>query len=593
MRRNQSFLWKQIKFLLFLTFSSLSFLLLFGCQRSIDKKVFLKGPYLQNVTTDGITVMWESKTPCLGTVFYKSEGTDFRKVVELREAKIHEIKIENLTPETEYAYFVASNGVKSPKYSFKTAVRKNSPFSFATYGDTKHGPFNYRKIAKLISEKHPNFVIHNGDFVERGEIYKQWEKLFFTPARDMLAHIPLFGAIGNHEDNSSYYYQFFSFPGNERWYSFDFGNAHFIILDTNDGVLYENSEEYNWLIHDLQNNHATWTIVSSHHPPFTAGGNYYRNSRLELKKLLHPLMEKYGVDLVLSGHDHNYERTKPISGKKSKHAVTYVVCGNGGTPMRYIGWREWTQYAERVFGFVLVHIDGSRLHFQAININGEVIDEFTLDKSNPESVAAYLKNRVYLEDIDDHVVATKNYHKGRKLLKKHNYEEAVGYLQKAYAADSTCIEALSGLARCYFESGKIDSAILLAKRAVQKKPNYPHSYEVLVDIFKSKKEYDKAIEWCKKWYVYEPDSPDANNEIADIYKKQKKYDLAIAEMKKAIAINPADSDLYIDLGGLYEKVNNRKKALQAYRKAVEWYLDEKDDKDIAEVKAKIEKWANN
>ncbi|MFQ5604815.1 MAG: metallophosphoesterase [bacterium] len=550
----------------------------------------LKGPYLQNVKTDAITIKWESQRPNIGKVLFGKNAVEENEVAETDSAAIHEVTLTGLEIETVYKYQVVSGDLKSEIHTFETAIREDSPFSFAVYGDNKEGPFNYQKIAKLILNKRPNFVIHNGDFVNRGGIYKQWQKLFFNPASKMLSEITLFGAIGNHEDNSENYYNFFTFPGNEKWYSFDFGNTHFLFLDTNEDVLTENSEQMKWLLKELQNNQATWTIVNSHHPPFTAGGNYYRNSRIELKNLLHPIFEKYGVDVVFSGHDHNYERSKPIMSKAGAKPVTYVVCGNGGTPMRYIGWREWTQHAERVFGFVKINIEGQKLHLKSFNINDEIIDEFTLDKSDPQSVQAYKENIVYLEDIDDRVQATKYYTQGRKLRKARKYEEAFPLLKKAFAADSTCIEALAGMAKCYFEFGKVDSAIVFAEQAIQKKPNYPFSYEVLVDIYHSKGDYEQAIAWCKKWLTYEKDSSDANSEIADIYKKQKKYDLAIAEMKKAILINPADSDLYKDLGELYEKVNDRENALIAYQKALDWYLDEDEDEDILEIKAKIEAW---
>ena len=78
--------------------------------------------------------------------------------------------------------------------------------------------------------------------------------------------------------------------------------------------------------------------------------------------MLVPVFQKYKVDMVFSGHDHHYERTFPIGSKSGDHAITYVVCGNGGTPLRYVWPREWSLYAERVYGFTKMEIDGTRLN---------------------------------------------------------------------------------------------------------------------------------------------------------------------------------------------------------------------------------------
>lgn len=553
----------------------------------------IKGPYLQNVSENSITIMWESTQPLVGKVRYGIISVDEFEEVEGDSPTIHEVALTGLNTETDYQYQVISGDFKSEIFTFKTAVKKDSPFSIAAYGDNKSGPFNYRRVAKLIYSKQPNFVFHNGDFVQRGNVYRQWEKLFFNPARVMINHIPLFGAIGNHEDNAPNYYNYFSFPGNERWYSFDFGNSHFIILDTEESLIQEGSDEIKWLINDLENRTATWTFVGSHHPPFTAGGNYYRKSRLVRKNLLHPIFEKYGVDVVFSGHDHNYERSEPIVSKDGENPVTYIVCGNGGTPLRYIGHREWTHYAERVFGFVLVNIEGSRLHFQAFNIDNEVIDEFTLDKSNPESVNAYLRNKVYYEDIDDHIEAIEYYSKGDDLMDADKYADAIVPLKAAYEADPTFIEALVTIAECYFELGDFKTAERYALMGVKEKPNYPDSYEVLIDLHVSQGNYEEAIEWCKKWQPVEADTPDPLAALSEIYEEQEKYDLAIDAMQQAIMINPADGELYGDLGNLLEKTGDRANALLAYQLALDWFLDAEEDEDIREIRGKVAEWTVN
>jgi predicted phosphodiesterase len=291
-------------------------------QNNSGYSAFLKGPYLQNVRPDAITIMWESKEPAIGKVVFGKTPSFGSAAAETASATIHELTLSGLEAETVYHYQVISGGVKSAVYTFKTSAKKDSPFSFVVYGDNKNGPFNHEKNANLILSKNPHFVIHNGDLVDNGKVYKQWEKLFFTPARKMMSQIPLFPSLGNHENHAKHYYDFFSLPNNERWYSFDYGNAHFVVLDSDIKEKEKEAwdEQLDWLREDLEKNTAVWTFVNFHHTILTAGGNYYDDGRIFRKNLLHPIFEKYGVDIVLVGHDHNYERTYPIvSRRKEAH----------------------------------------------------------------------------------------------------------------------------------------------------------------------------------------------------------------------------------------------------------------------------------
>lgn len=581
-----------------LTVSGLCFVLLIvlglsACQRTLIHPVFLKGPYLQNVKMDGVTIMWESSIPAIGKVVFGKSRAFGNTAVEMDSTTIHEITLTGLDVESVYHYYAISGGVKSPAYTFKTSVGNDSPFSFAVYGDNKNGPFIHSKNTDLILTKNPSFVIHNGDLVDRGYVYKQWEKLFFTPARRIMSHVPLFPVLGNHEEHAKLYYDFFSLPGNEQWYSFDFGNAHFIILDSDKEFLDKDDAQINWLIDDLQKNTATWTFVNFHHPPFTAGGGYYDVERIFLKNLLHPIFEEYGVDVVMSGDDHNYERTFPIVSKNGEKPITYIVSGNGGTPMRYVHSREWTLYSERVFGFVIIHIDGTKLHFQSINIDDEVIDEFTLDKSDSLSLAGYEENRIFFEDIHDPVEAARYRSKGKQLYRQERFSEALAEFEKAYHVDTTCVEALGRVAQCYEELGQFGEAISTGRRAIQKMPNYPNSYEALIDAYVSQKKYDEALEWCRKWFLIEPDQPDANETMAEIYAMQEKYVLAIKEMKRALQILPSEAELYFELGEIYEVIGDLESALLNYQQGLEWFTAEEDSEEVEEahaIRTKVDEW---
>lgn len=563
--------------------------LISGCQSKVEDP-FIKGPYLQKIKQTEMTIVWECDTTYSGKVFYgKEENLDLTAETN-GISKVQKVVLKNLEPETEYSYQVEVNGFKSSKHTFRTAVKKGSPFSFAAYGDNKNGPFNHKRIADLILKYKPLFVANNGDLVERGYVYNQWGKLFFTPANDMMAEIPLVPAIGNHEKNAEYYYNYFCLPNNKAWHSFDINGAHFVVVNTESEYLFDSDEQMNWLKKDLEKNKATWTFVFEHIPPFTSGGNYYANDRVAVKNLLHPIYEKYGIDLVFCGHDHHYERSKPIGSKNSSHAVTYIVGGNGGTTMRYIGVRRnYSLVSTRTFGFSLINIEGSKLHFKEISIDDKILDEFVLDKNNPKSIAKYMKDKINFEEIKDPLKKVRKLYRsvGRKAYKKGKYSEAIAPLKEAFKLDPTCGEAAGLLAVSYAKLGDEKNAEKYANKAISITPLLPDSYDAMAEIYKKKNEYDKAIDWYRKQLNIQPDSPGPLEDIAKIYLKQNKLDLAVSTYKEAIGVLPNDWELHFKLAQLYDRLEKKKEALDEYKLAVQWFYNENKNKNYLTAVEKI------
>jgi len=575
--------------------SSISMLLVWlitmpSCQSDTTYHTFHKGPYLQNPTLDGMTIMWESKELASGEVRYGTTEKLGKSSAEFQKATIHSVILNDLEPATKYFYQVVTAGLKSEIHSFYTAVEEDDPFSFVTYGDNKNGPFNHEKVANLALSKDPNFALHNGDLVNRGGVYIQWEKLFFNPISHLISHVPLYTVMGNHEDNSDHYFNYFCPPCDTlAYYSFDYGNAHIIALNSESEAMLDSPEQFEWLVRDLEDNQsAEWKFVVFHVPPFTSGGNLYSKRRILIKELLAPVFQKYKVDMVFSGHDHHYERTYPIGFKTDSHAVTYVVCGNGGTPLRFVWPREWSLYAERVFGFTNIHIDGSKLTMRAININDEVIDELTLDKSDPASVAAYKENMIYYEDIEDaNVEAIEAFSMAEDMDDEERFEEAIEWSRKTYQIDPGCYEALGLWAECLMELERYDEALEKAKELSEKVPVFPDSYEVLVECNLEKGNYEEAQKWADQLHEISSDSPDAMEIKAEIYEEQDEMELAIQYMIKALEILPNDSDLHFGLAGLYEETGDTASALKYYTSGMEWYMDAVQDEAYLEAQAYV------
>ncbi|MEA3341923.1 MAG: metallophosphoesterase, partial [Chloroflexota bacterium] len=241
------------------------------------------------------------------------------------------------------------------------------------FGDTRTQHQIHRHVAARIMEQEPDFVLHTGDLVDNGWDSEQWAT-FFEIEGELMARAPLFPALGNHETDSNFYFDFFHLPGNERWYTFDYGNARFVCLQVDGFADFgPGSEQYGWLEETLAANTQPWLFVYFHVPPYGSvppHSTAFAEVEETARRALPPLFERYGVDVVFNGHKHSYERNE-VNG------VTYVVTAGGGAQLYWPQEQEPTQAAfARAYHFVLLEIDGDRLKATVISVEGEVLDQF-------------------------------------------------------------------------------------------------------------------------------------------------------------------------------------------------------------------------
>ncbi|HID07716.1 MAG TPA: hypothetical protein EYP10_11295, partial [Armatimonadetes bacterium] len=213
--------------------------------------------------------------------------------------------------------------------------------------------------------------------------YPLWETEFFQPASKLLSRLPIYPCLGNHERNSPHYFDLFVLPGNERFYTFAWSYASFFILDIYFSPCDANSEQYQWLQTQLANARTPWKFVVLHSPIYTSGPHGRlneqgkpRESQIRLgQELLEPLFRKYGITAVFSGHDHLYERS-------FKDGIYYIVTGGGGAPLYHpTGDPKQNPYSQKVvsvYHYCLITVMRDTVHVQAKDINGQVIDEFTI-----------------------------------------------------------------------------------------------------------------------------------------------------------------------------------------------------------------------
>lgn len=340
-----------------------------------DYKI-ITGPYLQNVKPDAITIMWETDKPGPSVVEY-GETKELGKKAESAEATtFHEVTLNGLEPGKSY-YYRAVTGDDSGKGRFHTTVGPDTPFRVAVWGDNRTNFFQHAEVARGIAKAKPDVAVNVGDVVTDGREYGQWTREYFKPMSEFANNVPTFISIGNHEHNADWYYKYVSQPGNEAWFSFNYGNAHFTIFDSNQDYK-PGSEQYKWLEADLASpeaQNAAWRFVFKHHPEYSEGWDDpgYAGEP-DMAKYLMPLYEKYGVDIVFAGHTHDYERG-------ALNGVTYIISGGGGAALdtQQQDIDHITVYASE-YQFCTIDIDANKLHFESVKPNGDVIDAFDLSK---------------------------------------------------------------------------------------------------------------------------------------------------------------------------------------------------------------------
>jgi acid phosphatase type 7 len=345
-------------------------------------------PYLQQLTARSVRVVWTTDasisdasvtvTGTDGTLVAK-EGADPDPSARPGKLAVQwSSAIFGLEPDTIYCYQVQAAGVPLRRGGFRTAPISGGARSigFVAFGDSGSGSADQRAVASQLEMVPFDFMIHLGDIGYETGSRTDLEAYFFSVYADLLENFAVFPASGNHEydtESAAPFREAFVLPENggpeglERWYSYDFGDVHFVVLDTER----TGATQAAWLDVDLQANRLPWTIVYFHRPPFSSGEH---GSDGSVQRYFVPLFVKYQVPLVLSGHDHDYERTKPLDG------VTYVVSGGGGRGTRSVGRSSFTAFSLSVCNFVYVTVNGTELTLHAIDGVGQEFDSFAVTR---------------------------------------------------------------------------------------------------------------------------------------------------------------------------------------------------------------------
>ena len=247
--------------------------------------------------------------------------------------------------------------------------KKDGSVKFAVIGDTGSGTEQQRDVGGMMVRYHAlfpfDFVLMMGDNMYGGEAPRDFEKKFTEPYKALLDDkVKFYATLGNHDQALQVNYENFNMNGKE-YYRFTKGNIAFYSLNSN----YMDKKQVQWLEDQLAHETAAWKVMFFHHPPYSSAKKH--GSDGQLREVVEPIFLRYGVDVVLTGHDHVYERMKPQKG------IYYFVSGAGGKLRsgdvdKNAGLTEKSY--DRDLHFMLFEVVGDQMYFQAISRTGETID---------------------------------------------------------------------------------------------------------------------------------------------------------------------------------------------------------------------------
>jgi hypothetical protein len=401
-----------------------------------------RGPYLQKAAPTRMTIRWRSSQSVIGLVRYGTDVSNLaQSVSEASATTEHVMELTDLIAGVTYFYSIGSSFdtlASGADYTFTTSPVPGSIVNTRIWvlGDAGTANSSQRAVRDAFyawtGTRTPNFVLELGDNAYNSGTDTEFQGAVFDMYPTMLRKTPFWSCLGNHETDQATafvdtypYFNIYTFPtagesggvasGTEHYYSFDYGNIHVISLDSMTANRAPNGAMATWLQNDLASTTATWIIAIFHHPPYTKGShNSDTESELvQMRQNILPILEAGGVDLVLGGHSHAYERSylldghyglsttltsamkvdagdgrvggtgaymKPLTGPRDHLGAVYTVAGSSGQtsggslnhPAHFISLNN--------LGSLVLDINGNQVNATFLRENGTTPDTFSLIK---------------------------------------------------------------------------------------------------------------------------------------------------------------------------------------------------------------------
>lgn len=409
---------------------------------SADAQTITRGPYLQMLSHNALNIRWQTDVAADSRVLYGgSPGTLTHTASDSGSVIEHDVRITGLAPDTAYYYAVGTSATTlaggDATFKFKTAPLPGSvkPVRVWVLGDSGTGGDGTGR-AESVRDGYYNSPLYQdpdlwlmlGDNAYDNGTEQQTTKAIFQTYPTMLRKAVLWSTYGNHDTytlRGAPYFNAFTFPmngecggrpsGTEHYYSFDYANIHFVCLDS-EGDRTPPSEMLDWLELDLSATTQKWTIAFWHLPPYSKGSHPSdtENALGQMRANALPILESHGVDLVLGGHSHAYERSMLLDGHYgdsttfdpltmakdtgngretgagatgayhkddgAHQGTVYVVAGNSGKTSGGPLNHPVMVFSKNQLGSLLLDVNGNRLDVREIGTDGAVFDNFTLLK---------------------------------------------------------------------------------------------------------------------------------------------------------------------------------------------------------------------
>ncbi|MBX7244497.1 MAG: metallophosphoesterase family protein [Candidatus Sumerlaeaceae bacterium] len=403
-----------------------------------------RGPYLQNGTSGSVVLRWRTDVSTdtrvkVGTV----QGLLNLITEDISNTFDHEIKVTGLLPDTKYYYSVGSRSVdlegNDSEHYFVTSPAPGADKAFRMWvlGDSGTATAAARNVRDAYygyaGNRHTDLWLMLGDNAYNSGLDSEYQAAVFDMYPSLLQRSTLWPTLGNHDDmNPTVYFNIFTLPqsgeagglasGTESYYSFDFGRVHFICLDS-EGTADRTTTGpmLTWLQNDLNSTMQDWIICFFHHPPYTKGSHNSDSvsdsggRMVDMRQYALPILEAGGVDLVLTGHSHSYERSYFLDGhygfSASYSTATMVINGGNGriggngaySKASYSATNAGAVYAVagssgqisggslnhpamcvslNTLGSMVIDIDGNQLDARFLSSTGTTPDYFTIVKDS-------------------------------------------------------------------------------------------------------------------------------------------------------------------------------------------------------------------
>lgn len=367
-----------------------------------------RGPFLQHITTGRAVVACEGPALAALKIHYAQLAAPGKEVACDCAAPHCGCVMEGLAPDSVYTYEVREGELVLGSGQFRTAPDGPATFHFAVHGDNRSDHIAHAMVVENLMGEEFAFVMNTGDLVSSGELESDWDE-FFKVENPLLANIPVYPAVGNHEEHEGeigIFERLFHLPAqesgsdSESYYSFDYANAHFVVLDNSVevhpwyecmllGKLYDNcftADQLAWVESDLANAVADSTIehvfIFVHEGPYSSKEG--RTGSAAMRELL-PLFAKSKVKVVFSGHDHYFEHG--FSG----NGLHYVISGGGGAPLYDLKTNILNQLAphqvllnKEVHNYQVVTVEGSLVTVVTRDVDEMILlEEFEIGEPPP------------------------------------------------------------------------------------------------------------------------------------------------------------------------------------------------------------------